>query len=209
MSYENAPATMLVATHCCVCNRPLVDADSVEMGIGPTCRGHVEPDAEPAWDVVADYLARWVQEEPTDDVRRNLFENALARMTPEAQAKGSKDGRAVSNVLTHYLAVAMHGGATNLGNLIMAVRATGRVRLSDILASRLYDIRIKYDGDDLLLRSPYSDSLRSATRGLHARWDRERKLYRMPATSRVALDKALRAAYPGKRAFGPKGEFSL
>jgi len=38
MSYESAPATQLVATHCCACNRPLVDAKSVELGIGPVCR---------------------------------------------------------------------------------------------------------------------------------------------------------------------------
>jgi hypothetical protein len=38
MSYENAPATRMVATHCAVCSRPLVDAKSVELGIGPTCR---------------------------------------------------------------------------------------------------------------------------------------------------------------------------
>lgn len=38
MSYENAPATQMIATHCCVCNRPLVDSVSVELGIGPECR---------------------------------------------------------------------------------------------------------------------------------------------------------------------------
>lgn len=38
MSYETAPATELVATHCCACGKPLVDAKSVEMGIGPVCR---------------------------------------------------------------------------------------------------------------------------------------------------------------------------
>lgn len=37
-NYENAPATQLVATHCCVCARPLVDAVSVEVGMGPDCR---------------------------------------------------------------------------------------------------------------------------------------------------------------------------
>lgn len=36
--YENAPATKLLATTCCCCNRPLVDAVSVELGIGPDCR---------------------------------------------------------------------------------------------------------------------------------------------------------------------------
>lgn len=41
MSYENAPATKLLATHCACCNRKLVDATSVETGIGPICRGKV------------------------------------------------------------------------------------------------------------------------------------------------------------------------
>jgi hypothetical protein len=38
MSYENAPATKLLATHCIICGKELVDAVSVEAGIGPTCR---------------------------------------------------------------------------------------------------------------------------------------------------------------------------
>lgn len=38
MSYENAPATKMLATHCLACGRPLVDAASVEAGMGPDCR---------------------------------------------------------------------------------------------------------------------------------------------------------------------------
>ena len=38
MSYEDAPATKMLATYCAVCGRPLVDANSVEAGIGPDCR---------------------------------------------------------------------------------------------------------------------------------------------------------------------------
>lgn len=36
--YENAPATRLLATHCCACGRPLVDSASVQAGMGPDCR---------------------------------------------------------------------------------------------------------------------------------------------------------------------------
>lgn len=36
--YENAPQTQLLATHCAVCARPLVDSVSVETGMGPICR---------------------------------------------------------------------------------------------------------------------------------------------------------------------------
>jgi len=38
MSYMNAPATAMLATNCAFCARPLVDAQSVETGIGPVCR---------------------------------------------------------------------------------------------------------------------------------------------------------------------------
>lgn len=51
MSYENAPATHMLATHCAVCSRPLVDAASVEAGMGPDCRdrhGYNDPVAEAA-----------------------------------------------------------------------------------------------------------------------------------------------------------------
>lgn len=36
--YENAPATKILATHCACCGRPLLDAQSVEVGVGPVCR---------------------------------------------------------------------------------------------------------------------------------------------------------------------------
>jgi gamma-glutamylaminecyclotransferase len=36
--YENAPATRLLATSCACCGRALLDAISVEAGIGPDCR---------------------------------------------------------------------------------------------------------------------------------------------------------------------------
>ena len=44
MTHENAKATILAATHCICCGRSLVDAVSVEMGIGPVCRGKYLPD---------------------------------------------------------------------------------------------------------------------------------------------------------------------
>ena len=38
MSYENATATKMMATRCANCGRPLLDADSVNSGLGPECR---------------------------------------------------------------------------------------------------------------------------------------------------------------------------
>ena len=52
MSYENAPATKLLATHCGICGRPLRDSVSVERCVGPDCAAlYLVPEAqgEPDW----------------------------------------------------------------------------------------------------------------------------------------------------------------
>lgn len=49
MSYTDSPAVALLATSCAICSRPLLDAASVTMGIGPVCRekyGYGEGPAE-------------------------------------------------------------------------------------------------------------------------------------------------------------------
>lgn len=46
MSYENAAGTKMLATHCAACGRPLLDAKSVETGMGPICRDKFGFDAD-------------------------------------------------------------------------------------------------------------------------------------------------------------------
>ena len=48
MSYLDAPGTSLLATHCALCGRPLLDAASVESGMGPICRERALKDAPDA-----------------------------------------------------------------------------------------------------------------------------------------------------------------
>lgn len=43
-TYENAISTKMLATHCVCCGRALVDAISVELGIGPECRSGFNAD---------------------------------------------------------------------------------------------------------------------------------------------------------------------
>lgn len=38
MSYEIAPSTIFLATHCACCGKKLRDSKSVEIGMGPVCR---------------------------------------------------------------------------------------------------------------------------------------------------------------------------
>jgi exodeoxyribonuclease-5 len=72
MSYTESPATDMIATTCAVCARPLVDAESVELGIGPDCRtvyGLTTTAVEPALRAEANKivkniaLGQYVQEE--------------------------------------------------------------------------------------------------------------------------------------------------
>lgn len=96
--YTAAPATALVATVCCACGRPLVDADSVTRGMGPECAEKygcaidaVLPEAaametlackltvtmEDLW--LGDEAARAMIERVRDDVRALNAKSAAAR----------------------------------------------------------------------------------------------------------------------------------
>ncbi len=72
-SYLDLPATRMLATHCCVCGRPLADARSVELGIGPDCRDGYEGDVSEAQREVCNKLthaaALYCQQGRIDRVR--------------------------------------------------------------------------------------------------------------------------------------------
>lgn len=73
MGYENAPQTRMLATHCCVCGRPLCDADSVTQGIGPECRGGLdvlEPDQRRMANQLTHAAALYAQQGRIGEVRR-------------------------------------------------------------------------------------------------------------------------------------------
>lgn len=74
MSYELAPATGMLATHCCACGRPLLDATSVELGIGPVCRDKygfgspIDESARQEANQLVAWAAIWAQEGATAKV---------------------------------------------------------------------------------------------------------------------------------------------
>lgn len=208
MSHDNAHATILVATHCCMCGRALVDADSVECGIGPKCRKNAEPDCAPDWTAVTEWLGRWYGRDAANEERRDDFERSMAKMEGgEFAEKVRLDERDLANRLTHYIAAVQHDERrAEVGELIMVLRSLGRLRLADALASRLYEIRVREEAGELLVRAPYSSAFDACVPG---RWDDDRWCYRVPAASRPALASALRAVFAGVKGFGPKGEFTM
>lgn len=74
--YEDAVSTKLLATHCCMCNRPLCDARSVELGIGPICEKNFGTRAEVS-DVDSDLLAQGLAMAP-EDMRGSIGASAAA-----------------------------------------------------------------------------------------------------------------------------------
>lgn len=79
MGYEESPACEMLASNCAICSRPLVDAVSVETGIGPVCREKhgYNAEAEPAAREEANRLVHAVAASERDE---EVVTNACARL---------------------------------------------------------------------------------------------------------------------------------
>lgn len=179
MGYENSPALALVATRCALCSRPLLDAESVECGMGPTCRA---------------------RHGAGDQLRSpNLFEAArLTVLLPDALRERAHQlslfgtERELANWAVSRVA-ALHGTADTeevVDLLVLIVAAAGFVRLAGVLADRhsRQVVRVTVEGFDLVVDAPYNEAFVAATlRWRGRRWDREAKVLRLPVASRSAL----------------------
>ena len=92
MSYENAPATDLLSTRCMACARPLLDAASVEAGMGPICRGkygysEIPDDAR----IAANALIHEAAREETSTARRLEIADELDALGAEVVADKVRD----------------------------------------------------------------------------------------------------------------------
>lgn len=180
-TYTDAPATDLLATACCLCGRPLLDAASVERGIGPTCAKNAGVgDAAHAadWERVAKVLARVSLAPASDDARRE------------------------ANRLVHRIG---HDPlAAEVPHLIEAIEALGYLKLAATLAAHItpVTVRVEVEGDTLAVSAdlPHGevfDAFVAAMRNLPGRrWNGERKVNVVPLRSRAALWDALKDCLP-------------
>jgi len=197
MSYESAPATILIATHCAICARPLVDADSVERGVGPDCADkYGYGDAQGSVD--AEALLRALGASLTDPLLPNLPESAV-------QPWLDGDAHKVANILTRLIAVEQTG--PQVRRFIAAIAALGYATLAARIGKRVNkgkEIRIEHEDDPtfgpgaLIVRAPFNERFNDEFRRLHVanRWDRERKVRVVHPSGRKALWQALCASFP-------------
>ncbi len=192
MSYEDAPATTLLATACACCGRPLVDSISVETGVGPDCRkkyGYGEAQGVPDWITFWDLNQRWfdfgVEGGPDHD--------------------GDEGARKAANKLVHRVALGCASAAA-LAAHVSAVRALGFHKLAAKLADRAAAVSVEYDGDTLVVRAPFSVEFLGAARPIKGgRWEKSSKSWRFPVSEKPAVWTALRRAFPGSMARVPAG----
>ena len=185
--YQNSPACRLLATNCVCCGRPLVDACSVEMGIGPECRDGVFP-------------------EGCDEADRKVANEHVYRAALAAQAGKAQEVVELAGLIRQL----------GFPELADKVEGRFKAGVEAIVAGvgHKADIRIEEDGADLVVWTPYrrgeAQAFIAAWRAIPGRrFDVTRKANRVPAAAKPALWALLREFFPGKWGAGPKGAFRV
>lgn len=180
--YTSAPATKMLATHCVACGRSLVDAKSVELGIGPECR--------------QDF-----------DVKNPSPEHKQANQHVHSASIAAQKGF-VSEVFDHADKI-RELGFPNLADKITKRFQRGVEKAEtepDIVIKQdsgyLY-VRTPY-------RRKYAKEFTRAWRDIPGRkFDRVHKYNQVPESQKRAVWEILKAYFPGKWGKGPSGVFKV
>lgn len=198
-SYIEAPATRKLAQNCVCCKRPLLDSNSVELGIGPICRekyGYsAEPEVAPNWDLVGNLLLCLVD---------------LPETTPKVFE--SKDAHKLCNVLVHKAATTEY--PEDLATLAKIIIAAGYVKLGKVVAKRMAKVQIlvsmKTEGNTIVMKTPFVEgSLEDLRQVIGRRWDKLRKVNTFPVASRAQLWCFLKKHYANYLGQSDKGIFLI
>lgn len=200
MSYTDAPACKMLATHCAACRRPLLDATSVEVGMGPDCRKRLMPLDLPG------------REEANAIVRKFALGVSVGGLKVDAGVDSAS-----------LQAAFLIGGMDAVGQMLTPagtdalrrLRELGYAALADKLGAawtrRAAMIKIEeVDGGRLAVTSPYdAEAVRQMQQIRGRRWDGARKVNSFSATERAAVWAMLMRCYPGRLGEGPKGLFVI
>lgn len=212
MSYESAPATILLATRCACCGRELLDAESVEKGMGPTCRrkhGFTKADEPANWPAFAslalagrDLDVLIAQATNGDEGAKLVLEDALRETLPTVKVDTllKKSSREMANMIVRRAAVVQHGPEFLV--CARAVATLGFTRLSECLLSRISSlIKVTHleEAKTYRVSSPYSAHFVEEAKKIGGRprqlapklwvWD-------FPVRVRVSLWTLLQESYP-------------
>lgn len=180
MSYETAPVTQMVATHCCICGRALCDADSIEIGIGPVCR--------------AKYVSNEAPDQPLPAAELlDMSLKAGIECSTLEQKILAGDMRVVVNYLL-YQASAAISDASLVIEIARVIEACGY----GVVARKLYADRMpvmNLAGNLIQVISDYKESLPGALKKIGGRWNANMKVWEVPASQQEACQNTLHAVY--------------
>lgn len=218
MSHEMSPVAQVMPVRCIACGRILVDATSVEIGVGPECRENLGiPEGLHIGPMQADAVRLALQ---------GLGDRAMAERLEEAMAYG---GRKAANALTYHLARLMQDGVAVpdahamshilalLGYPAFAERVQERLATYEARAQKRAPkakkprVFIEAGADNTLtLVTPYDEAFVAAIRALSGRkWHAATKAWSIPVAHKPAVWTLLQAHFAGVWAEGPKGTFQI
>lgn len=182
MSYENAPATKMLATCCVCCHSPLVDSVSVECGVGPDCRvkyGFTSPQKPPDWVLVAKF---------------NPLDN-----------DAGKDSRTLCNRLVYRLARGVE--SREMIRIVSTIQALGFHLLANKIASRFVVATITVEGGMVGVKTTkYNEKWVEESRKIPGRrYLNVPKKTVFPERNRVQIWNVLKKVFRGNVIQTPKG----
>ncbi len=181
--YTQAPATRLLATNCVCCGRQLLDACSVELGIGPECRNGIFPEG--------------VDECDRKLANEQVFQAALAAQTGKVQEVIDR-ANAIRKLGFPELADKV---AQRFVNGVERVERNADITICEENGNLI--VTTPY-------RRGKADEFIAAWRAIPGRWfDRKRGANVVPVAAKAALWTLLRTYFPGKWGKGPKGAFRV
>jgi hypothetical protein len=182
MSYREAPATKMLATDCAACGLPLLDALSVELGMGEHCRRR---------------HCGWTKRQGWGNPVAPDLERAAAYL----DAAGlidlfvAGDPRATCNKVVHRLACGLDCNEKHV-RAIAALAALGYRRLAEACAPDLLTVRVEAEGGELVVKAEFSEAFNAAMHRVPgARWVPARKARLVPVASKAALWGAIAVAF--------------
>lgn len=186
-SHEKAKATRILATNCCICSRKLVDAKSVEFGIGPVCRrkyGKVDIETTP---------------EMHKKALGALAVSGLAPHVIDAVLEHGNDARQVCNWLV-YWASANYTDKKIVLACTPIIRTLGYTTLADKLEKDRATVRLTVVDDGFEVYTPRDNQTIRGLRQIggeivrHANSDRF-KCWKVPTGSKRALSTLLGVSF--------------
>lgn len=183
-AHENAPSTIMLATHCAACGRPLCDAISVEMGIGPVCRKRLG----------------LLDETFSEEARKEA--NAIVHWTAVLQTE-----EAFIKAHAELSALGFHELADKIYSRSHASKAAALEASPDVAGPVVYTLE---KGSWLYLWTPFQESAVDALRQLRGRrWVPENNCNAFPLTMKRQVWSFLKKFFPGEKGMGDNGEFTI